>query len=76
MNTEINELTECEKAVLEELRQVYNDSPWGQVVKHVCANPTPVSVLRLFYQLKSQACDNPEMMKGILGKSFKSLITL
>jgi hypothetical protein len=71
-----HELYESEKAVLALLKEVKEDSLWGIAIKKVCDDPEPVKVLRLFYQLKSQACDNPELMKRILGTAFKPLIAL
>lgn len=70
------ELTENENAVLQELSKIENDSLWGIAIKNVVADPQPVRVLRLYYQLKSQACDNPQMMKNILGSAFNALIKL
>ena len=53
-----------------------DSSLWGQAIYNVCSDPDVVRFRELIKQLKSQAADNPEIMKEILGSAYEYVMDL
>lgn len=69
-------LNPLEVKALEELKKVDHDSIWGIAVKNVMKENDPVPFRRLISELKSQANDNSDVMKNILGNAYEPVIAL
>lgn len=75
-NTIETQLNPLEVKALEELKKVDHDSIWGLAVKSVMKQNDPIPFRRLISELKSQANDNAQVMKNILGDAFEPVIAL
>jgi hypothetical protein len=63
-----NLLSVEEKKCYLSLEKMVGDSIWLIAIKNVCEKPDAYRFRKLVCQLKSQAADNPEVMKTILGE--------
>lgn len=69
-------LTDEEKNVYDHLKKVKADSLWKPAIECVIRFGDPLTFLRLVLELKSQAKDNPNSMKRMLGDAYKPVIKL
>ena len=53
-----------------------DSSLWGPAIYNVCNDPDVVRFRELIKELKSQAADNPEAMKEILGSAYDYVMDL
>jgi hypothetical protein len=56
------------------MKKMIGDSIWLLAIKNVVEKPDTYRFRKLICQLKSQAQDNPEIMKSILGDSVMSAV--
>jgi hypothetical protein len=56
------------------LEKIVGDSIWIIAIKNVVEKPDTYRFRKLICQLKSQAADNPEVMKSILGENVLSAV--
>lgn len=58
-----------ERTFFEMIRDIEPDSSiWGLAISNVAKDPEPYKVKELIRQLKSQAADNIQVMKSIIGE--------
>lgn len=69
-------LNPLEVRAFEELKKLDHDSIWGIAVKNVMQANDPIPFRRLICDLKSQANDNSQVMKNILGDAYESVVAL
>ncbi len=56
------------------MMSVKHDSPWGLAIRAWQEDPTPAGLAALMSQLRSQAMDNEQIMREILGAELTKLL--
>lgn len=72
----MNQLSIPEQTAFEKLKTLTTESIWSLAIKNVTDAFDPYRFRLLICQLKSQADDNPEVMKNILGDAYESVVSL
>lgn len=70
------QLSVSEKRVFEKLRNVSEESLWGLGIKKAIEANDPGRFRSLIEQLQSQAKDNRDVMRKILGNAYSSVMRL